>query len=118
MHADLTGRIRGVIAIRIDPGNADSRFFGQLPPIPRFNDTQTQIPIGINPSAALDEVNHLNEFWTYQGSLTSPPCQEGVRWWVARNILFTSNLQMQNILRASTYSARAEQEVWRHQINA
>ena len=51
------------------------------------------------------------------GSLTSPPCTEGIRFFVARNILFVGNKQMQDILRVSTYSARAEQEVWLHQIN-
>lgn len=52
-----------------------------------------------------------------RGSLTSPPCTEGLRWFVARNIMFVSDEQMQAILRVSTYSARAEQEVWRHDIN-
>jgi carbonic anhydrase len=51
------------------------------------------------------------------GSLTSPPCTEGIRFFVARNILFVGNAQMQDILNVSTYSARAEQEVWLHQIN-
>lgn len=55
----------------------------------------------------------FNEFWTYKGSLTSPPCTEGIRWFVARNVLFVSVEQMQAILAVSTYSARVEQEVWR-----
>ena len=54
---------------------------------------------------------------TDRGSLTSPPCTEGLRWFVARNIMFVSDEQMQAILRVSTYSARSEQEVWRHDIN-
>jgi carbonic anhydrase len=66
----------------------------------------------------LKEVNMFNEFWTYKGSLTSPPCTEGIRWFVARNVLFASVQQMQHILSVSTYSARVEQEVWQHQINA
>jgi carbonic anhydrase len=36
---------------------------------------------------------------------------------VARQIMFTGVSQMQAILGASTYSARAEQEVWQHRIN-
>jgi carbonic anhydrase len=66
---------------------------------------------------ALKEVNMFNEFWTYEGSLTSPPCTEGIRWWVARNVLFVGVEQMQRILGVSTYSARVEQEVWMHGIN-
>jgi carbonic anhydrase len=73
--------------------------------------------ISLDLGLALDAVQHFNEFWTYQGSLTSPPCTEGIRWFVARQILFTGVEQMRAILSASTYSARAEQEVWQHRIN-
>lgn len=65
----------------------------------------------IDPMQAVREVNSFSEFWTYKGSLTSPPCKEGIQWFVARNILFTSVKQMQDILGASTFSSRAEQEV-------
>jgi len=74
--------------------------------------------MGMDVAQALREVNMFNEFWTYRGSLTSPPCTEGIRFFVARNVLFTSVDQMREVLRVSTYSARAEQEVWMHQINA
>ncbi|KAI4247188.1 MAG: hypothetical protein L6R40_001531 [Gallowayella cf. fulva] len=66
----------------------------------------------------LEGVYRFNEFWTYKGSLTSPPCMEGIRWFVARTIAFTSIDQMRAILGACTYSARAEQEVWLHEINS
>lgn len=66
---------------------------------------------------ALREVNLFSDFWTYMGSLTSPPCTEGIRWWVARNTLFVGNGQMREILGVSTFSARVEQEVWLHGIN-
>lgn len=53
-----------------------------------------------------------------RGSLTSPPCTEGIRFYVARQILFVGVDQMRALLRVSHYSARAEQEVWQHEINA
>ena len=88
-------------------------------------------------SGALRSVNYFSEFWTYSGSLTSPPCTEGLRWFMARTIMFTSVEQMQQILGVSTvrnpfprksrenrlskitvqFSARAEREVWEQQIN-
>ena len=82
-----------------------------------FDEMQIQQPIEMNLSLAMEAVQYFNEFWTYQGSLTSPPCHEGIRWFVARQIFFTGVEQMQAILGASTYSARAEQEVWQHRIN-
>lgn len=118
VHANEEGKEGAVLAIRLDPGASPSSFFDQLPPMIGFNDTTQIMGAEINPRFALDGVNTFNEFWTYQGSLTSPPCREGIRWFVARSILFTSVNQMRQILGASTYSARAEQEVWLHQINA
>jgi len=129
VHADASGKERGVIAIRIDPGNADSLFFSQMlgqntnstvqgttNPIPSFNSQET-IPMNLDVLEAIREVNMFNDFWTYEGSLTSPPCTEGIRWWVARNTLYVSIEQMQAILAVSTFSARVEQEVWMHGIN-
>ncbi len=118
VHVDEEGEEGAVLAIRLDPGASPSPFFDHLPPMIGFNDTRQIMGVEIDPRLALDGVNSFNEFWTYQGSLTSPPCTEGIRWFVARSILFTSVNQMIQILGASTYSARAEQEVWLHQINA
>jgi carbonic anhydrase len=118
VFSDANGNDRAVFAIRIDPGNSDSAFFKQLPKMISFREKDRQLPSTIiDANLALREVNSFAEFWTYRGSLTSPPCREGVRWYVARNILFVSNQQMQAILTVSTYSARAEQEVWMHAIN-
>ncbi|KAK6526046.1 hypothetical protein TWF281_011086 [Arthrobotrys megalospora] len=118
VHVTATGKPHAVIAFRIDPGNTISPFFSHLPPLIRFKDTETRVPMdNFNPVLALAEVNFLNEFWTYKGSLTSPPCSEGIRWFVARNVLFVGVKQMQEILFNSIYSARQEQEVWLHQIN-
>jgi len=114
---DDANKYRAVLAMRLDPGRDDSTFFAQLPAPLSFNDTSMMEEVAIDHSLALDEVYMFNEFWTYRGSLTSPPCTEGVRFFVARAILFTSVKQMQDILRVSTYSARAEQQVWLHAIN-
>lgn len=119
VHADYEGHEKAVLTFRLDPGNSDASFFSQLPPMVRFNETgiEYQQEISIDLDLALSSVLHFNEFWTYQGSLISPPCHEGIRWFVARQILFTGVKQMQAILGTSTYSARAEQEVWQHRIN-
>jgi carbonic anhydrase len=117
VHVTAEGDEGAVLAIRLDPGVSPSPFFSQLPPMIGFNDTSQEMGVEIDPRLALDGVNDFSEFWTYQGSLTSPPCKEGIRWFVARLIMFTSNEQMRAILAASSYSARAEQEVWLHQIN-
>lgn len=117
VHVNEEGEEAAVLGIRIDPGASPSPFFSQLPPLIGFNEKTQSEGVEINPRLALEEVDLLNEFWTYQGSLTTPPCREGIRWFVARTVLFTSVEQMQQILGASTYSARVLQEVWLHEIN-
>lgn len=117
VHVDADGHERAVLAFRLDPGNRDNAFFSQLPPMIGFNEPNSTMETVLNHNLALESVQNFNEFWTYEGSLTSPPCHEGIRWFVARQILFTGVQQMRDILGASTYSARAEQEVWLHRIN-
>ncbi|KAE9962032.1 hypothetical protein EG328_002850 [Venturia inaequalis] len=117
VFADAAGKERVVFAFRIDPGNTESKFFSQLPPMISYSNKTEIKNTSIQNRLAIAEVNAFAEFWTYRGSLTSPPCREGIRWYVARNIMFVSNKQMQDILSVSTYSARAEQEVWLHAIN-
>ncbi|KAM0270434.1 hypothetical protein ACHAQH_009444 [Verticillium albo-atrum] len=117
VHVDAEGHEAAVLAFRLDPGNEDNAFLSQLPAMIGFNETGTQVEASLDLGLALESVMHFNEFWTYQGSLTSPPCHEGIRWFVARQLMFAGVGQMQAILGASTYSARAEQEVWQHRIN-
>ena len=119
VHVDEHGHERAVLAIRIDPGTSSAPFFAQLPqPYIGFNETEVQMGVELDMRLALEGAHNFDEFWTYKGSLTSPPCREGIRWFVARTILFTSVDEMVKLLGACTYSARAEQEVWLHDINA
>jgi len=112
---------KAVFAIRLDPGASTSKFWSQMTAIgdwPLWSDKKTDYPMQLNFESLLKSPNYFSEFWTYSGSLTSPPCTEGIRWFVARQIHFMSVDQMKKILRISTYSARAEQEVWLQGVNA
>ncbi|KAL8869718.1 MAG: hypothetical protein Q9174_004060 [Haloplaca sp. 1 TL-2023] len=140
VHVNATGKERAVLAIRLDPGISPMPFLEQLPPMVPFvtglgrSPTRQDLPPAnatsererpqvvpdqeMNMQLVLDGVDNVSEFWTYKGSLTSPPCMEGIRWFVARAIAFTSVEEMRDILGACTYSAREEQEVWLHEINS
>lgn len=117
VHVNAQGKERAVLAIRLDPGNKPNSFLDQLPPMIGFNETDVTQETTLNHQLLLESVQYFDEFWTYEGSLTSPPCTEGIRFFVARQIMFTGVQQMRDILGASTYSAREEQLVWRHRIN-
>lgn len=93
---DSAGHEAAVLALRLDPGQTPSPFFSELPkPLLGFNETDQIMNQTLNPRLPLEAVDFFSEFWTYQGSLTSPPCTEGIRWFLARTILFISHEQMQ-----------------------
>lgn len=118
VHVDKQGHERAVVAIMIDASNDPSPFLEALPPMFGSNETGHQMPTAMNMKLPIQEVNNLAEFWTYKGSLTTPPCHEGLRWFVGRQRLYMSTEQMQDLLHISRYSARPTSRVWQHEVNA
>ncbi|KAM0712072.1 hypothetical protein Q7P37_011166 [Cladosporium fusiforme] len=119
VHADADGNPKAVVGIRMEAGASNSSFVEQLPtPMVHWNETDVEEPLDLNLDLALQEVGHVDEYWTYEGSLTTPPCSEGIRWFMARRNLYTGLDQMVSILKASRFGARPQQQVWQHNINA
>ncbi|PVD20782.1 hypothetical protein C0Q70_18943 [Pomacea canaliculata] len=50
----------------------------------------------------------LRDYWTYEGSLTTPPCSENVTWILMRYPLMVSYQQMEEFRRLKTHN-RGEQ---------
>ncbi|KAK7888170.1 hypothetical protein LTR67_009047 [Exophiala xenobiotica] len=121
VHVTEEDEEAAVIGIRIgvappeDP--TESAFIKQLGPMIHYNDTSQVEGLQVNVRLAIEEVGGLEEFWTYKGSLTTPPCSEGLRWFVPRQELLVSEAQMVEILAVSRFSHRITQEVWLHDIN-
>ncbi|EHK99529.1 putative Carbonic anhydrase [Glarea lozoyensis 74030] len=128
VHADATGTERAVLAIRMDPGTSDSPFVAQfvsaindtspdVTKVPNFDSTN-RVPVQtMDVSLALKEVGNFKNYWTYNGGLTSPPCREGIRFFVAGKVMMVGMKQMQEILQISAFSTRAEQMIWMHEVN-
>jgi carbonic anhydrase len=71
--------------------------------------TTTPMPY-LDVNQALKEANGLaNGLYTYTGSLTTPPCIEGVNWMVAKDRLKVSAYQFNTIKNLTKYSARQTQ---------
>lgn len=121
VHVTEEDEEAAVIGIRIGVAPRDtpteSAFIKQLGPMVHFNDTSQVEGLQVNVRLAIDEVGGLQEFWTYQGSLTTPPCSEGLRWFIPKHELLVSEAQMVEILAASRFSHRVTQEVWLHDVN-
>ncbi|SMQ51808.1 unnamed protein product [Zymoseptoria tritici ST99CH_1A5] len=116
VHAKADGTPRAVVGFRIRAGGKASKFIEQLPPYHGYMSADKVKDVAIDLSLAMEEMGGFEHFWSYDGSLTSPPCTEGKRWFLAREELEVSDDQMVDLLKASTYSARPLNDVWRHGI--
>lgn len=86
VHTDKDGEL-AVVGVLIDEGEEHpvlSQLWAFMPENP--GDT-TQEPIGIEETNLLPPTR---EYYTYSGSLTTPPCTEGVRWIVLKTPIHAS----------------------------
>ncbi len=112
VHVNSRGIPQAVVGVFVTPGQTASKFIASFPK--RFfgvKESNMGLRAELNFAQAMSEVSKSEEFWTYSGSLTSPPCSEGIKWFVARDVLSVSTEQMQQLLGVSAYSARDTQQV-------
>jgi len=90
VHKSADGKL-AVISVRLNEGRPNAVLAGlweHLPKTVGSSDKMTQLmsPLGLLP---MDR-----GYWTYTGSLTAPPCTEGVRWFVMENEVEISREQL------------------------
>jgi carbonic anhydrase len=76
VHKSADGKI-AVIGIRLNEGNANALLAALWAHLPKTAGTNDTMPDSMNPAALLPADR---AYWTYEGSLTTPPCTEGVKW--------------------------------------
>jgi carbonic anhydrase len=81
VHRDSKGKL-AVVAVLLDPGAQNSLVESLWKHLPQKKEVESS-PKGarIDPAALIPR-NH--SYFTYMGSLTTPPCAEGVRWIVLK----------------------------------
>ncbi len=102
VHKNADGRL-AVVAVMIEEGKAHNlvqSIWNNLP----LEKNET-----VSPSAAMD-LNQLlperREYYTYMGSLTTPPCSEGVLWIVFKEPIHISSQQIAIFARLYPMNAR------------
>ena len=90
VHKDLEGRL-AVVAVLLERGNA----------LPVVQSVWNNLPLEKNEEVSARAMIDLREmlptergYFTYMGSLTTPPCSEGVLWMVMKNPLSVSAEQI------------------------
>jgi carbonic anhydrase len=71
---------------------------------------------GLDMAKLLSEGGNLKNYWTYKGSLTTPACSEGLRWWVSGKIMTVTQAQMNSLLNVSDFSSRGQQKINAHAV--
>ncbi|WKB51704.1 carbonic anhydrase [Eleftheria terrae] len=81
VHRDAEGRL-GVVAVLLQPGAAGSAFDEVLAHLPqRAGETLSVADLALDLNALLPA---QRGYYDFEGSLTTPPCSEGVHWMVLR----------------------------------
>jgi carbonic anhydrase len=91
MHQSSDGEVVGV-AVLVRAGKANSTVQQLWDHMPMTKGNEQEIPgVEVDPSGLLPA---RNGYYMYKGSLTAPPCTEGVTWFVLKNPLELSDQQI------------------------
>lgn len=107
VHTDAGGDPAAVVALRFEEGAENptlAKIWGDLPTAVGEVEVDTSLDV-----AALLPASRA--YWTYSGSLTTPPCSEGLRWIVLEQTGTVSRAQLDAVLDRVGENARALQPI-------
>ena len=105
VHKDVEGRL-AVVAVLLDRGSAQplvQAVWNNLP-LEKGEEVAARLPLDLNELLPTDR-----SYYTYMGSLTTPPCSEGVLWMVMKNPVQVSTEQIGIFSRLYPMNARPVQ---------
>jgi carbonic anhydrase len=116
MHRSADGKL-AVVAVRLaeDMGKPNATLATLWQQLPKTAGTTTKITDMVNPAGILPADRG---YWTYMGSLTTPPCTEGVRWFVFEQQMTVSRSQLNALVAIFKMNTRPLQELYGRRIEA
>jgi carbonic anhydrase len=96
VHADAKGNLL-VVGLMFDAGDANSALARIWPELPAKPGAATRLATSVN---AMEFLPAAMSYYRFSGSLTTPPCSEGVRWLVLKAPVSVSKTQVDAFHRA------------------
>ena len=91
VHADKNGNL-AVVAVMFKQGAANVGLAKAWSNMPKKAGDKHKLPQTVNVSSILPK---NRDYYRFNGSLTTPPCSEGVRWLVMKNAVTASKQQIE-----------------------
>ncbi len=113
VHQDAEGQIL-VVAVLMEVGSDEPVLTKLWDWLPDQIEREVSLPLETNIGAILPE---NPQFYSYSGSLTTPPCTEGVKWIVLKEPITIAQQDVEKFVEIIGYSARPEQPVGDRQID-
>jgi carbonic anhydrase len=116
VHKSADGKI-AVVAVRLveEAGNPNTVLAALWPHLPKTAGATEKVTEMISAAGLLPADRG---YWTYTGSLTAPPCTEGVRWFVFEQELSLSRDQLRAFAALYKMNTRSLQEAHGRRIEA
>jgi len=116
LHRSADGKV-AVISVRfaMERGDSNAVMAALWPHLPRTAGAKEKISEFVNAGGFLPADRG---YWTYTGSLTTPPCTEGVRWFVIQEPLSISLVQLHQFEQIFKMNSRPLQDKNGRRIDA
>ena len=116
LHRSADGKL-AVVAVRLseDVNTPNAVLAALWPRLPKTAGASEKVNEEVNPGGLLPADRG---YWTYQGSLSTPPCTEGVRWFVFEQPVSLSRDQRRAFASLFRVNTRALQESHGRRIEA
>lgn len=111
VHRSATGQLAvlGILVTKADNDNPNFDQFLEHLPMVANDSVRFSTPINVGTFLGMSEKDEESFF--YEGSLTTPPCTEGVRWIVRQRPIGASTRQLLRLIKALGENARPTQPV-------
>ncbi len=97
VHVKSDGRLV-VLAVAINVGDENATFQTILDNTPPDSGGKKQNSgLQIDPAALLPTLDQPIQYYTLAGSLTTPPCSEGVQWYILSKVITISDTQLNQL---------------------